>query len=78
MTPGRTVYLDTNIIIYAFEDVEGIGATLRQLFESFEAGDREAITSELTLAEVLVRPAQQRDDERFNRYLNCCNRAAPS
>jgi len=43
MNAGRTVYLDINIIIYAFEDAEEIGELPRPLFESFEAGEREAI-----------------------------------
>jgi len=77
MKLGRTIYLDTNIIIYAFEDAEGIGASSRPLFESFEAGEREAITSELTLAEILVRPPQKADDERFNRCLTLLQSGGP-
>jgi len=77
MNVGRIVYLDTNIFIYAFEDAAGIGAALRPLFESFEAGQREAVTIELTLAEVLVRPAQRQDEERFNRYLELLRSGGP-
>ena len=40
MTAGKTVYLDTNIFIYAFEDAAGFGAALRPLLESFESGER--------------------------------------
>ena len=51
-----TVYLDTNIFIYAVEDFGGIGNKLRALFARFDRGELHAVTSELTLAEVLVKP----------------------
>ena len=57
--PGqRRRYLDTNIWIYTWEEYPTFVTDLRELFQSIDAGDLEAVTSELTLAEVLVKPAR--------------------
>lgn len=60
---GRTVYLDANAFIYAVERVAPYAQALRPLFASIAAGDTSAVTSEITLAEVLVKPLQARDAE---------------
>jgi predicted nucleic acid-binding protein len=54
-----TVYLDTNIFIYAVEDFTSLGDKLRHLFSRFDSGELHAVTSELTLAETLVKPIRQ-------------------
>lgn len=53
---GSRVYLDTNIFIYAVEGYPKFKTELNVLFEAFDDGTLKAITSELTLAEVLVKP----------------------
>ncbi len=53
---GERVYLDTNIFIYAIEGYPDFVDELNQLFDNIDAGNLRAFTSELTLAEVLVRP----------------------
>ena len=53
---GRTVYLDTNILIYAVEGYEPEAAFSGELFAALQEGRFGAVTSELTLAEVLVKP----------------------
>jgi predicted nucleic acid-binding protein len=53
---GERVYLDTNIFIYAIEGYPDFVDELNQLFDSIDAGNFRAFTSELTLAEALVRP----------------------
>ena len=53
---GRQVYLDTNIFIYAVEGLSEHEPVLRPLFELLASGGASAVTSELTLAEVLPRP----------------------
>ena len=53
---GERVYLDTNIFIYALEGYPDFVNELTELFEKFDEGNLSAVTSELTLAEVLVRP----------------------
>ena len=54
---GKTVYLDTNIFIYAVEEptsVSQYSGFIKELFKYIDNGEITAITSELTLAEILV------------------------
>ncbi|MCD8488966.1 MAG: PIN domain-containing protein [Desertifilum sp.] len=53
---GTRVYLDTNIFIYAFEGYPEFATRLTELFTLIDEGSVSAVTSELTLAEVLVKP----------------------
>lgn len=65
---GR-VYLDTNIFIYAFEGYPVFRPVLTTLFESLDRRELTAVTSELTLAEALVKPLLDRHAERQAAYL---------
>jgi predicted nucleic acid-binding protein len=53
---GARVYLDANVWIYALEGYADFVASLTTLFTRIDSGDLIAVTSELTLAEVLVKP----------------------
>lgn len=53
---GDRIYLDTNIIIYALEGYSEYISSLEQLFTAIDEGKMGAVTSELTLAESLVKP----------------------
>jgi predicted nucleic acid-binding protein len=53
MTEGR-IYLDANVFIYAIEGDADIADPLRKLFELLGGRRGTAVTSELTLAEVLA------------------------
>ena len=53
---GRQVYLDANVFIYAVEGIPPYVGPMRELFGEVDAGSVRAATSELTLAEALVRP----------------------
>ncbi len=66
---GR-VYLDTNIFIYALEGYPKFRAVLTTLFEALDRHDLSAVTSELTLAEVLVKPFLDRHTERQAAYVH--------
>ncbi|MHC5736342.1 type II toxin-antitoxin system VapC family toxin [Nostoc sp.] len=55
------VYLDTNIWIYALEGYPAFVQDLTQLFQSIDRGNLSVVTSELSLAEVLVKPVQNHD-----------------
>ena len=59
--PNGSVYLDTNIWIYTLENYAAYSQELRSLFQAIDEGALAAVTSELTLAEVLVKPAQRGD-----------------
>jgi predicted nucleic acid-binding protein len=60
---GKRVYFDANVFIYAVEQSPEHAAFLDELFTLLEAGEIVAVTSELTLAEVLAKPLEaQRPD----------------
>ncbi|MBI2760506.1 MAG: PIN domain-containing protein [Chloroflexi bacterium] len=53
---GRVVYLDTNVVIYIIEGYARYETVLRTLLAAMDTRDIMAVTSELTVAEVLVKP----------------------
>lgn len=55
---GKAVYLDTNVFVYAVEGFARHRAIIGELFHEIELGHVDAITSELTLAEALVKPLE--------------------
>ena len=65
---GNRVYLDANIWIYALEDVAEYSDSLVALFEAAEKGSLMIFTSELTLAEVLVRSIRENDMAKQTAY----------
>lgn len=58
---GNQVYLDTNVWIYALEGYSRYVQELTLLFQAIDVGNLSAFTSELSLAEVLVKPFQNQD-----------------
>lgn len=55
---GSRLYLDANVVIYASEGPNRWSALLDELLEAIDGGVVTAVTSELTLAEVLVKPIE--------------------
>ena len=55
-TLAGPVYLDTNVFIYALEGLDAFSSELAGLFSLIQTASLQAVTSELTLAEVLVKP----------------------
>jgi predicted nucleic acid-binding protein len=53
---GRRIYFDTNIVIYVIEGYAQYAAQVQALLDAMDAGEVSVVTSELTLAEVLVGP----------------------
>ena len=51
----RSIYLDTNIFIYALEGSD-FANRLTELFDLIDRYELEAVTSELSIAETLVKP----------------------
>jgi predicted nucleic acid-binding protein len=77
---GATVYLDTNPIIYLTEGNPAFKAQIASLFEALDAADARLVTSELTLAEVLVRPLREQDTalvEAYERLFDTLLQAQP-
>jgi predicted nucleic acid-binding protein len=63
------IYLDSNVFIRAFESVDEESKLLRTLFEALRARRHSAVTSELTLAEVLGNGRDLHFKRRFYRGL---------
>lgn len=67
ITAGN-IYFDTNIFIYALEDVEEYKVQINALFLHIQNLGCLIITSDLTLAECLVKPLQNKDESSVSRY----------
>lgn len=65
---GQRLYLDTNIFIYAIEKGNRWTELLRTLFEAIDRGQIRAVTSELTIAEVLTKPYAVGAEDLIQRY----------
>ena len=62
------LYLDSNIFIYSAEKHTEFDKALRQLNRDIATGVIEAVTSELTLSEVLVKPFADNDVAKIEIY----------
>ena len=58
---GGRVYLDANVVIYAVEGFADVAAQVQALLAALDAAEIVAVTSELTLAEVLVKPLREQN-----------------
>jgi len=56
LVPGTSVYLDTNVWIYAIEGYPSYAPVLKALMQRIDQKTLLAVSSDLTLAEVLVKP----------------------
>jgi predicted nucleic acid-binding protein len=65
---GRKVCLDTNILIYLIEGHSAFSSVVARLFEAIDAEKIEAVTSELSIAEVLVKPIAERKQAIVDAY----------
>jgi predicted nucleic acid-binding protein len=64
---GGRVYLDANVFIYALAGFPAFKEVLAEVFGAIDAGSILAVTSELTIAEVLVIPFRKGDREEEGR-----------
>ena len=67
---GLRVCIDTAPIIYFIEKHDRYLNVLRPLFAEIDAGNIEAITSTITLLEVLVQPLRTKNEGLAERYRN--------
>jgi len=65
---GRKVYLDSNIFVYTVEDVTPWAEQTVAVLEAVDHGELTAVTSELSLAEALVKPFQLDHEEAIRAY----------
>ncbi len=66
---GSRIYLDVNVFIYAIEGYAQFESFLVELFDQIDSGFFEAVTSELSVAEALVKPAMDHNAELEKVYL---------
>lgn len=59
----QRIGLDTNVFIYFLEDHPRYGAWCASLFVLIERGQHTAVTSTVTLLELLVQPYRDQKDE---------------
>ncbi len=69
MATGARVYLDTNALIGILEKAEKLDEAQNLLVEDINSGELEAVTSELALAECLVKPITDRDEALIKDYM---------
>ncbi len=67
---GKKVYLDSNFAIYAIELFEPAKKAVSAVLAALDQGRFQAVTSELAIAEVLVRPIRDGDVEVEEHYLD--------
>jgi predicted nucleic acid-binding protein len=65
---AQIVGLDSAIFIYQFEDHPRYKALCAEVFDLMEAGIIQAVTSTVTLIEVLVQPLSKGKQELYSRY----------
>jgi predicted nucleic acid-binding protein len=65
---GQRVYLDANVFIYALENLPPCNQAAAAILRAIEEGALAGVTSELTLAECLVKPLQTGNDESVQVY----------
>lgn len=65
---GDLCYLDTNIWIYALEGFPAYAPSLTEVLSQIDQGALRGVTSELTLAETLVRPFQTGNQQQLDIY----------
>lgn len=70
MAERSCIYLDANVFIYAIEGDPEIADLAGGLFAAAETHGAPLATSELTLAEVLVRPERDRRPDRKQSFLD--------
>lgn len=64
------LYLDTNVFVQALEGLGPLAEIVWRLLESGEGGRNSLVTSELALAEVLVKPLERQEATLASRYLD--------
>jgi predicted nucleic acid-binding protein len=65
---GTRTYLDANVFIAAYESTNGHGDHAWRILTAIDSGEFFGVTSELTLAELLVKPIEQRDYDLAQHY----------
>ncbi len=65
---GRKVYFDSNVFIYTVEQIAPWAARTVEVLSAIDQGELSAATSELSLAEALVKPFELGNQEAITAY----------
>ncbi|NOY64517.1 MAG: type II toxin-antitoxin system VapC family toxin [Nitrospirae bacterium] len=65
---GKTIAIDTMIFIYHFEAHPAYSPVTTKIFEQIETGRMRAVTSYITLLEILVRPFKENNRRAVSDY----------
>ncbi len=65
---GKKVYLDSNVFIYTIENVDPWAARTVEVLAAIDKDELAAVTSELSLAEALVKPFQLDNQQAIEAY----------
>lgn len=68
LRPEHSAVLDTNLLIYLFEDHPGFGSTAEFIFDQIACGAFRGLITPVTLAELLVKPLQNGRTDIADRY----------
>jgi predicted nucleic acid-binding protein len=67
----KTVFLDSMLFIYYFEEHPDFSAKIEKIFAAVESGSIRAITSVITLSEILIKPLATENIDLADEYKNC-------
>jgi predicted nucleic acid-binding protein len=70
------IFWDTNLFVYLLEDYGRLSKAVVDLRKSMLARGDQLLTSALTLGEILVKPAEQANDELCRKYEEAITRAS--
>ena len=73
---GSRVYLDANVFIYAYEEHRLFSPPARALWALHGRGELRIVTSQWTLAEILIAPIRNRDRKAQQHYRKIFDSAA--
>jgi len=65
---GNRLYLDTNLFIYAIEEISPFAEQVKPLLQAADRGEIQLVTSLLALAETLVMPCRTHNDWLIAKY----------
>jgi predicted nucleic acid-binding protein len=68
LTKHKIIGIDTSPFIYHFENDRAYSSLTLRLFEEIEKGNLKAVTSIITLMEILVKPKEQGDKQAIEDY----------
>lgn len=65
---GNRLYLDTDLFIYALEEIPPFAEQVKPLLQAADRGEIQLVTSLLALAEALVMPCRTQNDWLIDKY----------